>query len=360
MKKNSALLILTVFLFILLASGCGANNSAQSEQQSTKQDAPVQENQEIKALALGTHGAGSLVNAMGSGIATVLSKHLSTEIKVVATTGPTEWLPMLETKEMDLGVLNDWDAQMGRLGKSTYEQLSQGKGFPCMLLTVGTPTLCGVVVAGDSNIKTANDLKGKRFIVDYTGSPGITAQAEAALANFGLTRNDVKVLSMPSVNAGIQAITEGRADAAGSGNIGMGVISELDAKRGARFLSFDPSPDAVKRLQENYFAQVVEVQPGPANIGVQEPTNLMSYNFYLAGRDDLPEQMAYDIVKTLWDNNQELGDIHVKLKEWATDGFVNPLNTIPYHPGAVKFYKEKGVWTPEMEQRQAQLLAEIQ
>ncbi len=360
MKKFSYLFTLTAILFILLASACSSNNTTQGDQQSSKQDVSGQEEQELKTLALGTHGAGSLVNAMGSGIGTVLSKHLSAEVKVVATTGPTEWLPMLETKEMDLGVLNDWDAQMGRLGKSVYEQISQGKGFPCMLLTAGTPSLTGVVVSGDSNIKTGNDLKGKRFIVDYTGSPGITAQAEAALANFGLTRNDVKVLSMPSVNAGIQAITEGRADAAGSGSIGMGVISELDAKKGARFLSFDSSPDAVKRLQEKYYAKVVEVQPGPANIGVQEPTNLMSYSFYLAGRDDLPEQMAYDIVKILWDNNQELGTIHIKLEEWATEGFVSTLNTIPYHPGAIKFYKEKGVWTPEMDQRQVELLAEKQ
>ncbi|MDD3653622.1 MAG: TAXI family TRAP transporter solute-binding subunit [Desulfotomaculaceae bacterium] len=297
---------------------------------------------------------------MGSGIGTVLSKHLSKEVKVVATTGPAEWFPMLETKEMDLGVLNDWDAQKGWLGESVYEQLSQGKGFPCSLLTVGTPALCGVTVANDSGIRTGEDLKGKRFVVDYTGAPGVTAQAEASLANFGLTRDDVKVLSMPSANAGIQAITEGRADATGSGNIGMGVVSELDAKRGARFLSYDNSPEAVKRLQDIYYSEIVEVQPGPANIGVQEPTNMMRYYFYLVGRKDLSEEEAYNIVKTLWDQNQELGAIHVKLQEWATNGFVNPMCTIPYHPGAVKFYQEKGVWTPEMEERQAQLLAQKQ
>jgi TRAP-type uncharacterized transport system substrate-binding protein len=68
--------------------------------------------------------------------------------------------------------------------------------------------------------------------------------------------------------------------------------------------------------------------------------------------------VAYDIVKNLWDYNQELGAIHVRLKDWSTDRFVNSTNVIPYHPGAIKFYKEKGIWTQEMEQRQDQLVAE--
>src|SRR4030043_332928 len=61
-----------------------------------------------KLLNLSTHPVGSLVNSMGTGLATVLSKPLTTVVKVMPTTGPTEWLPMIATGEVDMGVLNNW------------------------------------------------------------------------------------------------------------------------------------------------------------------------------------------------------------------------------------------------------------
>jgi TRAP transporter TAXI family solute receptor len=311
-----------------------------------------------RLLNLSTHPVGSLVNSMGTGLATVLSKHLPTMVKVMPTTGPMEWLPMIGTGEVDMGVLNNWDAKMGRLGKEEYKSATAGKGAPIYLLCSGTPALNGIVVAESSGIKKGSDLKDKRVVCAYTGSAGITAQARANLANFGLRTTDVKMISVPSVETGIRAIIEGRADANASNAVGMALISELDAGKGARFLSFDPSPEAHKRMLEHYPCYLVQVSPGPGMVGVKEPVYLMAYDFYLAGSEKLSNEVAHSIVKALWDHDKELGSIHTRLKDWTKERFVTTKATIPYHPGAIQFYKEQGVWKAEMDTLQKQLLQE--
>lgn len=311
-----------------------------------------------QTMNLATHPIGSLVNAMGSGLSTVISRNLKTVVKVMPTTGPTEWLPMVASGEVDMGVLNNYDAQMGRLGKGDYNAATGGKGSPIFLLCAGTPANGGVLVADKSDIKKGADLKGKRVVAVYTGSAGITAQGRAVLANLGLEPSDVKIISVPGVEAGVRALIEGKADANASTNIGMAATAELDAQSGARYISLGPSPEAVKRMQQYYPCYLVQVKPGPGMVGVKEPVWMMAYDFFLVAAGKMSEDVAYQIVKCLWEHDQELGTIHVRLKDWTKDRFVTPKATVPYHPGAVRFYKEMGVWTEEMAKHQQALLAQ--
>jgi TRAP transporter TAXI family solute receptor len=179
----------------------------------------------------------------------------------------------------------------------------------------------------------------------------------ASLANFGLKPTDVKMINVPGVEAGIRGIIEGRIDA-GTANVGMAVTAELDAKEGARFLSYDPSPEAFKQMQEHFTCYPVQVKPGPGMIGIRGPVYLMGYDFYLVGSAKLSDDTAYHVVKTLWDYDKELGPIHVRLKDWTRDKYVTTKATVPYHPGAIKFYKEMGAWGAEMDNLQRQLLEE--
>jgi len=337
MKKSIMWLVVVGLVASLLIPGCAKAPPAELP--------PV--------LTLATHAIGSKFNAMGSGIASVLSAHLATEVKVMPTTGPVEWTPQLRTEEVDMGIANCGDAKWAWLALSAYKEALKGVGAPIRLLTNGSPNIISIIVAEDSGIKTGKDLKGKKMVTTYTGSPSLTAQGLAALANLGLKPEDVIQVSVPGIADGVRAIIEGRADAAGTAAIGTGVVAELDTGRGARFLSLDPSPEAVKRAQEIWPCEVVKVEP---TVGVKEPTYMMSYDTYLMCRTTLSDETAYLVVKTLWDYNSELWPIHVGLKGWTTDRFVAKPPTIPYHSGAIKFYKEKGVWTSEVDKIQEELL----
>ncbi|NLX90456.1 MAG: TAXI family TRAP transporter solute-binding subunit [Firmicutes bacterium] len=354
MKKKYLFLAVCFLILALVIQVIGCSNGTEEKSSGA---GGTEETGLPSMLTIGTHPMSSLYNAMGSGIATVASKYTPMEVKAIATSGPIEWFPMFLNGEMDMGVLNCWDAQMGWLGESDYAAISGGKGFPVRLLTNGAFSIYSVLVAEDSGIKTAQDLKGKSYILNYTGAAGITAQAKAFLANHNLTEDDVKVVSVPGISDGVKAIIERRADCAGSANVGFALVEELEATRGARFLAFDPSPEAVERAQKEFPLYPIEVEPGPGFTGVREPMTMMAYDIYLVARTDLSEDAAYAMVKAIWDNNEELATIHPRLKEWSTDRFVSAQATVPYHPGAIKFYKEKGVWTEEMDALQAELLS---
>ena len=70
---------------------------------------------------------------------------------------------------------------------------------------------------------------------------------------------------------------------------------------------------------------------------------------------ELSDEAAYEVVKALWEYNQELGDAYPALKSWRRERMVSKNAFIPYHPGAIKFFKEKQLWSKEMEALQTKL-----
>ncbi len=306
-------------------------------------------------LNIGTHPVGSFFNVVGTAVATVVGKHSSMKTTVKPMAGPAAWYPMIQTKEIDLGVLNNWDAEKGYLGESTYSKLSQGKGFPVRLIAISVNNAIGLVVSTDSGIYKYSELKGKR-VAGNLPTPSLQLQTEALLANGGVNWSEIKPIPVSSVAEGVKVVIEGRADASCTATIGMPITEELQAKKGARFLPLDPSPEAVKRVVEKFPGYPFKVTPGPGKTGVEKEQYLWAYDIYLIGREDLSDEAAYRVVKALWENYKDFGSIHVLLKDWTQELFVTKEAIIPYHTGAIKFYKEKGVWTNDMAKLQESLL----
>ena len=331
--------------------------AASNEQPGDAAPAPAPAPSLPSMITIGTHATGSLYNNIGAGLATVATRHTSMEVKVSAMTGPVEWMPMFTTGEIELGVLNCWDAQQAWLGGFDYEAISPGgNGFPVRLVTNGSFNIASILVAGDSGITTAEDLYGHNYVLTVTGSAGITMQNEAFLANQQLDRSRLTMVSVTSIVDGVDAIIEGRADAT-SVSIGVARNEELESTRGARFLNWDPSPEAVARANE-YFPMWIElVEPGPGKTGVVEPTYMYFFSNYLVSRTDVSDDVIYAVVEALWNNYDELAAIHPMLVEWKPATFVTEGAVVPYHPGAIRFFQEQGIWTASMEARQQELLA---
>ena len=307
-------------------------------------------------INIGTHPTGSFFNVAGNAVAIVIGKHTPFKAVVKPMAGPFAWYPLTETGEIDLGVVNCWDAEKGYLGESAYKKLSKEKGFPVRLLTIGINNIVSIIVGGDSGIYKVSDLKGKRVAVMLT-IPSLIEQREGLLANGGLKLSDVIPIPVSSVAEGARVVVDGRADGSNACIIGQPIVEELQSKKGARFLSVDPSPEAVKKMKEKFPGYPVKITPGPGRTGVEKEQHMWAYDAYLIGRQDLPDETAYKVVKALWDNYKDLGSIHVQFKDWTPDKFVTKEAVIPYHPGAIKFYREKGVWTDEMVKLQESLLA---
>lgn len=306
-----------------------------------------------KIIVHGANPPGSLFYVLGAGIAKVVSAHTPMKVEVFPQ-GGTVWYPMLESGEVQFGINVPGDILTAYMGESIYEKPTKGKGFDLRTLMLGSPLQVGLLVPGDSKIMGAQDIKGKRMPVDYGTFYSTTLTARALLANYGLSPSDVKAVPVTSYPSGVRAVIEGRADLA-VGSVGSGITRELKTAKGARYLDLDTSPEAVVRMKN--------VHPGyyPINAkaglpGLAKKTVVMGKDITLVCATRLSDDVAYSITKALWENYKELAPVHPRLKFWTPDRFASTRAVVPYHPGSIKWYKEKGVWTKELEEHQKKLL----
>lgn len=304
-----------------------------------------------RAMAFATHPVGSLFYTMGSGFAKLLSEHLPTTVSVQPFTSSGAWFPMMDSGELMLGIMNNYDPWAAYLGLPPYKTRYKNLRF---LAAAGSLKL-SYLVAADSPFKTVADLKGKR-IAYGKGMPGQRFWAEALVKAAGLKLDvDVSVIPTPDIVSPVTAIMEGRADA-GAAATGMAAVTEASAKlKGVRYLPAATSPEGIRIVEDSGPCEVCVAKKGPT--GIAEDTPLVCMNTNILASKHLSEEAAYRIVKTIWDYNKELIPVHVAFRELTHAGMIHKKPVVPYHDGAIKFFKEKNLWTDELEKRQKELLA---
>jgi len=307
-----------------------------------------------RSATLATHAVGSSSNAIGIGIASVISRHTPTTIRVQPFAGPPAWLPSMNEGETDMGILTSPDAATSYNGIILYKKPFRNT----RILIVGGTLQLSFYISKDSPIDTVAGLKGKRIPSDYPGTPIVRLSSTAALATAGLTYNDIIKVPVSDLQAGAQAFLEGRTDA-GWHTVGSPAVEEANARKGGvKFISVISTPEGAKRMEEIYPGSYPRVlKPGSATAVVKD-TAFLTSDYYLVASKDFSDEAAYEVIKALWEYNQELGAAYNTLKEWQRDRMVSDKAFIPYHPGAIKFFKEKGIWTKEMEALQAKLMAQ--
>ena len=309
-----------------------------------------------RSVTLATNPPGTVYYTFGSGLAKVISGG-PFQVSIQPYAGSSTFLPLLNTGEVELGIVNAVD--MGLSYRGPKFQIGGRNPFPhapnLRLVMRGSPLLVGLLVRKDSPIKTVHDIKGKRVTGEYPAHLAVWYNMFGHLASAGLTWSDVKVIPVPAVNEGVDALVQGRADVSEHA-INSAKIKEADASVGVRHLSIDCSPAGEKRLKQavpGYYGRIVK--PGEAT-AVVEDTCFIAYDTYLAAGKTLPDQVVEVALKAVWDNTDKLAPVHPLFKEWTRERAVDPEVTIPYHPGAVRFYKERKVWTAEMDGVQQKLL----
>lgn len=304
-------------------------------------------------LVMGGNPASSLFYAQAQALAKTINKHAGYRIDVLPQAGSV-FFPMFQTREADIGIASPVEARLAYDAEDPFEGANGGEGYPIKTLMLGSVNLLSLVTRESDNIKSVDDLRGRRVVADYGAFAGSTKTALAVLASGGLTTDDVDVVPVSSYPEGVRAVIEGRADAA-VGSVGSGILQELAAAHGARLVPIQTDEAAVKRLQEIGPAFVpLEVEPGP--VGIDEPTPVLSYQTTLYSRADLDDEIVKKIMDALWNNADELPVVTRTLATWVPENYANTNAVIPFHPAAVEFYKEQGVWTDELQKHQDEVL----
>ena len=211
----------------------------------------------------------------------------------------------------------------------------------------------GFAVRGDSDIKTGYDLKGKRVAI-YPGSPGPTLLNESELAFFGLTWKDVIPVKTSSPGEGYRNVRDGHIDTAFINSASSVAIEMASMPSGIRWLDM-PAGDKEgwKRVQELAPPHVPKKKTKGPGISEEDPAEIITYGYpIIMAYDKSDEASVYWITRALIETRSDWEGKHASLKEdwtfekhWGLfDGGISPM-----HRGAVRYYKEIGVWTPERE-----------
>ncbi|MBI2204269.1 MAG: TAXI family TRAP transporter solute-binding subunit [Candidatus Rokubacteria bacterium] len=216
-----------------------------------------------------------------------------------------------------------------------------------------------VAAGGDTGAKTVFDLKGKR-IAWVVGAPALNQNMTAFLACANLTWNDVKKTDFPSWGAAGRAVIEGTADAY-IASTNSGVVYELAASPRKYIAPAVPSPQedpaCWQRLKKAapYFEYNVATVGAPP-ISKDAPHKGATYGYpIVTAYANQPDEIVYQQTKLLYDLLPDYVAAHP-----GNDGFDLKKQRLkwvmPYHNGAIRYFKEKGVWTAELEKHNQSLL----
>jgi TRAP transporter TAXI family solute receptor len=311
-----------------------------------------------KSVAIGSNPPGSLFYALASGLAKVVSEASPIQAQVQPYAGTSTFVPLFDSGELELGVVNAVD--MGMVYQGQKLKVGGRNPFPHVpssrLLMRGSPLRSSLIVKKDSPIKTIGDVKGKRVTGEYPAQLAVWYNVFGSLANGGLTWSDVKVVPVPAVNEGVDALVQGRADVT-THAIGTAKVKEADAAVGVRYIPLDCSKQGEARIKKAVPGYYLSVVKAGSSTGIVEDTCAYTYDIYLVGPKALPDAVVRNVLQAIWVNVEKLPQFHPGFAEWTKARAVDPEVTIPYHPAAIRYFKDSGVWSAKMDEAQKKLLA---
>ncbi len=300
-----------------------------------------------RTIAIGTNPAGTGAHAIASALAAVASKSTQVSAKVQPYNGPNAWMPLLEGSEIEFGIINILDSSMAATGTGNYK-----KAYPSIRIVAGGvfPFTAGLIVRDKSDIKQASDLKGKRVSWDYGGHAINQTWQNAVMEASGLKATDVSPVRVSNLNDGVRAVPEGKVDASFTA-VGIGIVEEANAMEPVRFLSM-PNTPAANKILSRYGASVVKAETAA---GVKGETYVIGYPLQLASMTNVSDKTVYTMLRAWWDNLGELQTIHPLFKKWNKEHQALTNFTVPYHAGAIQFYKEAKGWGAKQDARMKEI-----
>jgi TRAP transporter TAXI family solute receptor len=299
-----------------------------------------------KPVNIGSSNPGSITHSISAAIAKLITDQLKVQSRVIPHGGQSAFIPAINAGEVDFGVGSSYEVVDGVAGKGIYE----GQVLKDLrVVSVLIPLSVAFFVAKDSPITSIKDLKGKKVPGGWTSQKIVRYLASALLANAGLTYEDVEMVPVPNVNRGADDFMQGKTDTFYFA-VGSAMVREAGAKvGGVRALPFDPSPEAVARARKHLeVLYPLLLQPSESNYGIVGPTYVAATDFLFITNKNMPNDLVYNVTKALHGGKQAFLSSFKPLGiNFSPDKMAKRLPAGEYHPGAIKFYKEVGLWPPK-------------
>ena len=302
------------FAFIVVVAG-----GAQAQQQMT----------------IGTASLGGAFYPVGTGIAEIVSKYVpGVKMTAEVTGGSTENPRLVGTGQTDVGISNANHVYQAYRGEPPFT-----KKFDVMAIGALHGSVLHVVTIEGTGVNTIPDLKGKKVAAGPAGG-GSVPMIKAVLSVYSELKFEDLKPSYVSYSDGITALKDGNVQAA---LVGAGVpaaaVMELGVSQKVRFVEISEAKMAEITKKYPYYSRAMI----PASIYKTEKDILvMGVRNLLAVNSKMNEKIAYEITRAIYSHLNELATYHASLKDVTLKDAVE-VSGVPIHPGALKFFKEKGL-----------------
>jgi TRAP transporter TAXI family solute receptor len=295
-------------------------------------------------FGIGTSPQGTVTYSIGASIAKIAAEKAGLSLRVQPYSGTTQAVPLVNTGELDFGLANVLEASSAYAGTSLFN----GKPNPNLrAVAVLYPLQIGFFVKKDSPIRSIKDLKGHALPVGYSGQAIIKILSDGMLASAGLTDQDIRGVPVPNIVRGTDDFIEGKADAFFFA-VGAGKVAQANASVGGiRMLPAVNTSEGLAALRKFVpQAYITTVEPSKQNVGVEKATEVVSIDYLLFAAARVPDDVVYKLAKALHDNKAALVASYGSLADFNPERMAKKL-PFDYHAGALKFYKEAGLWPPK-------------
>jgi TRAP transporter TAXI family solute receptor len=291
-------------------------------------------------LAVSTGPTTGVYYPLGGGIANLLSKYVPGYAANAETTaGSVANLQLMGQKKSDLAFSMADAAWDGFKGQGRFAS----GAVPVRALMVAYPNRMHIVTIEGTGINRIADLKGKRV---STGAANSATEVMAArvLEAMGLDiEKDIKRERLdPGKSA--DAIKDRKLDAFfWVGGIPTSAVTDLGATPGVKLKLIDHA-DAVEAMNKKYGPLYTrDTIAAKAYPGQEQPSHVATVWNLIVAHADMPNDVAYNIVKTIFDKRDELVQVHKEAQNFDLKNQSNSAASIPYHPGAIKYFAERGI-----------------
>ena len=303
----------------------------------------------ISVARFGTSSVGSTFYVIANGLGNLMYKHAGINMSVEPIGGSYANIFSLNAGKIDYAITNSGASFDGRYGIKPFEGRAD-----VTLIAQGQPSYRFILVRRDENINALDDLNGKIIIGRRPALPEMNEISRTLLKAANL--DDVNIVSTKNTKESLRHIKSGTVD----GTIIPGGARVPTVVQLFRDELVDPLyiPDHIIKEMQKDMPPYMYTHTFPAGHfdGQVKEFTVFGLNTYLVAAPHTTDEQVYTITKTLFEHQQEFGAFHNEAKKWTLENTLTDPK-IPFHPGAIQYFKEKGLWTFELENIQLDLMA---
>jgi uncharacterized protein len=303
-----------------------------------------------EAVRIGTSSIGADYYILAVAIGEMLAKYENINATAEPIGGSHANIFGLAADKIEFAIVNSSAAYDGYRGADPFPAPQ-----PIRLIAQGHTTYRFVLVRKSENITSPGQLRGKTIIAQRRAMPEIEEVGNALLNIAQLAPNDVRFVGTVDTTQVEEALRSGTvAGAVMPGSVDQPALTGLLRDEIVDFLYLDDA--SVTAMMDDLPAIFLkDVIPMGSFPGQTQDLIALGLNVYFVADESMSEDIVYRTIKTIRENYDEFTTYFSSAEAWTVENALREPR-IPYHPGAIRYYREIGAWDDEMNALQNNLL----